>query len=726
MSTATAIQNLPAAPTAPPPALSLPPSTLNPLSISFTPDQREALARFETFLHSSDPVFILRGAAGTGKTRLIREMAARLSDLHREAILLAPTGRAAKVIGERAGLPGACTIHRAIYNLARLEETPVCEGGLAEHENDTFKCFFALAKNEHSSRSVFIVDEASMVGNAVSQDGEFLCFGSGRLLADLLTFVQTAPPLSQKIVFVGDPNQLPPISEPGSPALDPAVFRERFSIACHIADLKTVVRQKADSPILAIADALRNALDDKRFTRFEIPSSPPAIRTGTMENLISLWCELRAADPAALPVVVTFSNEQALNHNRAIRETLFPGRPAIQPGDRVQLVQNNYAHGTPLLNGELATVLAAAATAEPVQISIREKGGAYKSVNLSFRTVELAFDQQDAPLAREHLILENLLDSPERALSANETRALYIFFKMRHKHLKAGTPDFREALRNDPYSNALRLKYGYAMTCHKAQGGEWPAILVDFQHNAAGANESFFRWAYTAVTRARQTLIALNAPRWNPLTLKRKPGATNPAESAADVDPADLRARLEGVLDGLPIRIRLLRQHPFLGKAELADADTGAEATLAVNWNKRRIVTRAVMEKPFPPSRQAALDKVLSLLEGSQLAPPSSSLHLPPADGTPYASHPPPATPSAQEVLLITIRERAEESGIAIANHRFCTPYQLRVIFRDESGAAHALDFIQNGKGVLTELRPCPRFGHTPQLDERIRAWFQD
>ncbi|MFO7535386.1 MAG: AAA family ATPase [Kiritimatiellia bacterium] len=686
--------------------------------LTFTPDQREALARFETFLHSAEPVFILRGAAGTGKTLLIREMAARLSDLHREAVLLAPTGRAAKVIGERAGLPGARTIHRAIYNLARLAEAPVHEGGQAEHENDTFKCFFTLAENEHPARSVFIVDEASMVGNAVSQDGEFLLFGSGRLLADLLAFVQTAPPLGQKIVFVGDPNQLPPVGESGSPALDPAVFRELFAIAPHTAELKTVLRQQAGSPILALADALRNALDDKRFTHFDIPSAPPAILTGAVGNLIPLWRELQAAGRPTLPVVVTFSNEQALNHNRAIRETLFPNQTAIQPGDRVQLVQNNYAHGTALLNGELATVLSAAPDAEPVQISIREKGGAYKPVTLSFRSVELAFDQQESPIAREQLILETLLDSPERALTADQTRALYIFFKMRHKHLKAGTPAFREALRNDPYSNALRLKYGYAMTCHKAQGGEWPAILADFQHSAAGANESFFRWAYTAVTRARQTFIALNPPHWNPLTLKRKPGVSASAESAGAVDPADLRLRLEGALEGLPLRIRLLHHHPYLCKADLADTETGAQATLAIHWNKHRIVTRAAMEKPFPPPRQATLDKALRLLEESQL---SAALSSPAASAPPSSS-----APSAQEVLLLTIRDRAEEVSLSIANHRFCTPYQLRVIFRDSSGASHALDFIQNGKGELTELRPCPKFGHSPQLDARIRAWFQD
>lgn len=345
-------------------------------------------------------------------------------------------------------------------------------------------------------------------------------------------------------------------------------------------------------------------------------------------------------------------------------------------------------------------------------------------ITLSFRAVRLAFDQQNPPLCREHLILENLLDSPERALTADEVRAIYIFFKMRHSRLKPGSPEFREVLRNDPYSNALRLKYGYAMTCHKAQGGEWPAILVDFQHNAAGAHEAFFRWSYTAITRARSTLVALNPPRWNPLTLKHKKKASSGGDYSSTVDSADLRERLVGALEGLPIRIRLLRQYPYLCKAELADTETDAAATLVVNWNKRLIVTRTAMETPFPPARQASLGKALNLLEGSQLT--SASLTRLDAVTPAHSSQPPSAVPSAQDVLLCTIRERAEESAIAIATHRFCTPYQLRVVFRDDSNATHALDFIQNGKGELVELRPCPKFGHSPPLDERIRAWFQD
>ncbi len=481
--------------------------------ITLTSDQAAALEKLQRFLDGDERAFILQGYAGSGKTTLIKGLVAYLQAVSRRYQLMAPTGRAAKVIHQKTG-HGATTIHKGIYSLENLREIK------EENHEIGFLYEYQIRNNPDIHNAVLIIDEASMVSDVENQ-GEFFRFGSGYLLQDLITYarIQDAGTTS-KIIFVGDPAQLPPIGMNFSPALDPVYLSEHYQIGAETVGMKEIKRQDNKPGILQAANKLRQCLTAGYFNDFDLRANGIDLFNPSYQEYYDIYKTCQEAK-----IIICHQNKTAQEINRAIRNDRFQTEdPCIQPGDTVIIGGNNYLLG--IMNGEFAVVT----TAEPVTIS-REirylgKGGQHQSVRLTWRYVELAFpDEQGQQKNISGYMLENYLYGDTK-LKPEEQQALYIDFKNRHPELRPRTEEFKEAIMRDAFFHCILLKYGYAVTCHKAQGGEWGAAFVfwdrgvkdgfDFytaSHDRRGkTNAEFYRWAYTAVTRAARFLYCINPP----------------------------------------------------------------------------------------------------------------------------------------------------------------------------------------------------------------------
>ena len=483
------------------------------MTIELTGPQEQALAAIRTFLaDDSLDAFILRGSAGTGKTTLIAKLTDALDALNLSYALLAPTGRAARIIGNKlAFLTGknqtGTTVHSTIYSLDRLEVNEE-----AESSNDPgLRMIFPLRSDEPAVQ-LLVIDEASMLGDRQNK-GDVLQFGSGRLLHDVVSFVRARRPGREhervaKLLFVGDQAQLPPIGEETSPALSEDYLRSQFKLRTAAFELSTVMRQAQGSAILERATALRDALAARCFNTFTLPANGSDIRHADAGNAIDLT--VRGLHNRESCAVVVHSNAAALDYNRSIRERLWGSAQApMQVGD-VLLVNRN---SSPLSNGDLVKVVKTGTEARRISVNLKGEQGALHVVELIFKTVTMAWRDANGEVVQlERMVLENLLDSPQRDLSPLEQRALLVDFRRRHPDLKTRSDEFRQTIKTDPLFNALQVKYGYALTCHKAQGGEWDSVVVDFSATGGQRNADFFRWAYTAMTRASRRLVAVNPP----------------------------------------------------------------------------------------------------------------------------------------------------------------------------------------------------------------------
>lgn len=483
------------------------------MALELTPEQEAALAAIKNFLgDESLDAFVLRGSAGTGKTTIIAKVVDAIQEMNLSCALLAPTGRAARILGSKIKLlskveADAHTIHREIYQLKQID---VNED--AEAANDPGVRLIFPLKTDESVASFFIVDESSMVGDKESE-GDFIQFGSGRLLRDLVTFARTdRKDHLTRLLFVGDLAQLPPIGEDSSPALSDDYLGKEYGLQVRSFDLNGVIRQAQGSAILDRATALRDALRDKRFNTFSLRPYQQDIEQVEASSALDLV--LRALHAKESTVVVVRTNAAALDYNRSVRERLW-GEASLpmQVGDTLLVNQNSPLHGG-LNNGDLVKVIQV--DEEPERVPVPLKGG--HLIELSFRNVQVAYRAADGGIVTTScLALENLLDSPNRELAPLERRALLVHFRSRHPGLspKVHKNEFRQTIKADPYFNALLVKYGYAMTCHKAQGGEWNTVIVDFTGHGGERNANFFRWSYTAITRAAKKLLVVGPPEFN-------------------------------------------------------------------------------------------------------------------------------------------------------------------------------------------------------------------
>jgi hypothetical protein len=480
--------------------------------IQLTAHQQAALRAIQAFVEGPGHCFVLQGGAGTGKTTLMAALAGWLKDACRPYAFLAPTGRAARILGDKTGV-GATTIHGAIY---AFEQLNVFEE--AQTKNDPgVRLRFSL-KRDDPGATVFVIDEASMVGDLEDKQ-DVLHFGSGRLLADLIEYTRLGRPgrvasdPGAKLVFVGDPAQLPPVGQTLSPALSGDYLKQEFGLTCTGFELTEVHRQAAGSVILERASAIRESIAAQRFNTFSLKPCGEALLAEQIPESVARVVEAyRHGGPSS--VLITYTNAKALELNRSVRGRLWDDElAAVREGD--QLLVNHNSHRCGLYNGDLVRVLDVAA--RPERRTVRMRG--VEPVELSFLQATVAYRSAQGGVRKiDCLLLENLLQSKERALSPVEQRALLVDFRQRYPELKPGTAEFAAAIRVDPWFNALQVKYGYALTCHKAQGGEWDIAVVSFESGRGAHNEDFFRWAYTAVTRAKRTLVTIAAPSFDAYT----------------------------------------------------------------------------------------------------------------------------------------------------------------------------------------------------------------
>lgn len=482
--------------------------------LTLTNDQRIALEKLSAFLESDDRVFILQGYAGSGKTTLLKGVVEYLDSLQKHYQLMAPTGRAAKVINQKTGFEST-TIHKGIYSFEELEEI---EQGVDKNDV-SFLYQFKLRNNKGIHDSVLIVDEASMVSDVLSE-GEFFRFGSGHLLQDLITYSRTQEAgISSKIIFIGDPAQLPPIGMNNSPALDRDYIQDTYQLSAEVVEMKEVKRLDADNGILLKATKIRQSLTSGFFNDFDLRENKKDVFNPSYHNYLETYKAQQGKK-----IIICYKNKTALELNKDIRIDKFGNDLPIQSSDTVIIGSNNYNLG--IMNGEFAVVSEASPSIESREVHFKMKDDKTGSVRLIWRRVTIILpDENRQSKTVSGYILENYLYG-DNYLKPEEQRALYVDFKNRHPKLKKGTEEFKEAISSDKYFNAIQLKYGYAVTCHKAQGGEWPNAFIfwdrgvannfnflETKHNKTGkTNADFYRWAYTAVTRASKKMFAINPP----------------------------------------------------------------------------------------------------------------------------------------------------------------------------------------------------------------------
>ena len=442
----------------------------------------EILSEF-LFCRKMETLFLLKGYAGTGKTSLIGALVKTLDQLEQKCILLAPTGRAAKVFSHYAGHP-AYTIHKKIYRQRTFSN---------EMDN------FSINDNLHQ-HTLFIVDEASMIAN----DGlSGSTFGTGRLLDDLIQYVYSGQ--GCRLMLIGDTAQLPPVGEEESPALNKDAL-EGYGLEVYEAMLTEVVRQLHDSGILWNATELRRYIAEYDF--FSLPMVKIEgfldIKVVPGNELIEAINDSYEQVGMDETIVVCRSNKRANIYNKGIRNMILYREEELESGDLLMVAKNNYfwTEGCKELdfiaNGDIAVVR-----------RVRREREMY---GFRFADVALRFPDYDDLELEVTLLLDTLhTDTPALPKEQND--------KLFHAVLEdyADITVKRERMKKmkaDPYYNALQVKYAYAVTCHKAQGGQWKRVFLDQGYMTEDMlSPDYFRWLYTAFTRATETLYLVNWPK---------------------------------------------------------------------------------------------------------------------------------------------------------------------------------------------------------------------
>ncbi len=446
-----------------------------------TDDQSVVLKKIAGYIceNNNDVMFLITGYAGTGKTSVISSVVKTLDMLRMRSVLMAPTGRAAKVLASYSGRQ-AFTIHKKIYRQKSAKD------GFGN---------FSLNKNLLKD-TFFIVDEASMVSNS---SGDSSIFGSGRLLDDLIEFVYSG--VDCKLILVGDTAQLPPVGSTISPALEPVTLGA-YGFGLITCELKQVVRQSETSGVLMNATRLRFQIAEKNLVHPAIDciNFKDTIRI-TGEDLIEEISTAYGQCGMEGTIIIVNSNKQANRYNQGIRNRIFFREEEVSAGDLVMVVKNNYflmdegEEGAGFIaNGDIAEVK-----------RIRKYEERY-----GFRFAEMVLKFPDYDLEVESKVLLDVLHLDTPALPSDKSKELYQNILADYSNIKTRRKQF-EAVRDDPYFNALQIKFAYAVTCHKAQGGQWERVFIDqgmFNRNEITID--YLRWFYTALTRSTDRVYLVN------------------------------------------------------------------------------------------------------------------------------------------------------------------------------------------------------------------------
>ncbi len=453
----------------------------------FTPtaEQENTIERLAEFLLSDNDrkLFLLCGYAGTGKTSLISALVRTMEQLERKTVLLAPTGRAAKVFSSYSG-KSAHTIHKCIYRQKSIMDSAT----------------FTLSENR-AQNTLFIVDEASMISNESSA-------GLGGLLDDLIEFVYSGRGCT--LLLLGDTAQLPPVGEMQSPALTVGYLRSMFLDVTSV-ELKQVMRQLDDSGILYNATMLRQRIEDE-----DVYELPPIRIKGFNDICNVQGDELIEAIETSYnkagmdeTIILCRSNKRANIYNEGIRRRILYREEELSRGDMLMIVKNNY-YWREILGKEDKTLLekldfiANGDMAEIIRVHGTEEmyGFRFADVTLSLT------DYEDCEI--DVKIMLDTLNSESPSLTREENERLFNAVWEDYPEIRSKRKRMEE-IRKNPYYNALQVKYGYAVTCHKAQGGEWQRVFIDQGYISEDMiSPDYYRWLYTAFTRASEKLHLVN------------------------------------------------------------------------------------------------------------------------------------------------------------------------------------------------------------------------
>ncbi|SMC73910.1 ATP-dependent DNA helicase [Polynucleobacter kasalickyi] len=481
-------------------------------SITLNEEQIQILTQIDNWLSNDNQIAIISGRAGTGKTTLLKYVVKLIEKRKKTLSLLAPTGRAARVITKKTGVQ-ANTIHSEIYvldsNSIKMSEDP--ESQQRAFEESDFSLNFKL-KEEENLAQIYIVDEASLIGDSLGSQGD-LNFGTGRLLNDLLTQIGVIhrKNTSTKILFVGDSYQLPPVRENSSPALDILYMSRTFKLTKlpEFYELTKVMRQSENSLILQNAEIIRSQINDKKNGFISLKFND---KDFYHSDAISVQKEV-SNQSLANRIMITRSNQNAHGFNKSIRSRRFKGLDTSQPQINDLIIVNTNSSKYGCYNGDIYSIIEL--SERQIITVVLEKSSRFKhkpeTVNLLFRDIlirPIEFIESNK-FDKQVKVIENLLNSPENALDKSESIGLHVDWNNRTKLANLTVEEKKKDLLHDPYINAVQIKYAYAITCHKSQGGEWPHAGVFLEGKLE--HESDFRWLYTAVTRATKTLSLINA-----------------------------------------------------------------------------------------------------------------------------------------------------------------------------------------------------------------------
>ena len=447
-----------------------------------TNNQKKIVESFAEYLVESDPstIFVLNGYAGTGKTTLVAAIVSALKSVGIRSVLLAPTGRAAKVLSRYSG-EKALTIHKRIYR---------------EKTNASYESKFTLNVNRDKD-TLFIVDEASMLSMQNGSDG--VLFGSGSLLEDLIQYVRSGK--NCRLVLVGDNAQLPPVGADFSPALD-AVEMSQFGDVVY-GSMDEVVRQEQNSGILFNATLVRCMLENGIYEvpRFEMSYSDVQSVAGS--DLLEALQDCYDRYGREETIVITRSNKRAIRYNEGIRRMNLMAEEELESGDILMVAKNNY-HYTERIENCPISFIANGDTARLKRLRRVEEFYGFR-----FATATLSFsDYDDTEI--ECKVLLDTLHSESPSLTREESERLFREVEKDYLDIKSKIKRLQEIREND-YFNALQIKFAYAVTCHKAQGGQWKAVFIDkCLFGDEPMSKDMLRWLYTAITRATERLYFVN------------------------------------------------------------------------------------------------------------------------------------------------------------------------------------------------------------------------
>jgi len=456
------------------------------LKVEPTPCQDSLMRDIASFLTGDDgDILVVNGYAGTGKTTAIASVIESLRSMRIPSVLLAPTGRSAKVLSGMARRP-AFTIHKHIYR-----QKSVGADGFGQ---------FSLAPNK-SRNTLFVVDEVSLVGIENGGQSQPALFGTGNLLEDLVAFVRSG--VDCKLILLGDSAQLPPVGLDASPALSPS-YMEGFG-GVHFASLETVVRQQKESGILFNATLLRTLIagssPDEIFDGVKLKAGgfEDVVRVSGGELLETL-SEAYGRYGEDETVILTRSNKRAIRYNLGIRSSVLFKEERLVRDDKLMIVKNCYqfveeVEGMDYIaNGDIARL-----------VSIRNFEERY---GLHFADATLSFPDYADQMVSAKVCLD-ALESESASLTYEQQNALYQGVSEDYSSIASKKKRY-DAIREDKYYNALQLKYAEAITCHKSQGGQWKCVFIDFPFWQDGQTVDDLKWLYTAITRATEKVYLVN------------------------------------------------------------------------------------------------------------------------------------------------------------------------------------------------------------------------